>query len=107
MIHSVLKPNPTLSDLQRYIADTLVYRKLDDSTLQDEFILLVEEVGEFAKALRKHTDHKMDVTAADINLRHEAADVFWMLLATCNKLGIDLEQAVREKEEHNKKRVWK
>lgn len=107
MPHPTLKPNPTLQDLQQYITDTLEHRNLTDSSLQDEFIMLVEEVGELAKALRKHSGHKMDVTAPDINIRHEAADVLWMLIATCNKLGIDLEQAVREKEEHNKQRTWK
>jgi NTP pyrophosphatase (non-canonical NTP hydrolase) len=69
--------------------------------------MLVEEVGELAKALRRHAGHKMDVAAPDINVRHEAADVLWMLVATCNKLGIDLEEALREKEEKNKQRVWK
>jgi len=107
MKHPVLKPRPTLPELQEYIAATLAYRQLTDSSLQDEFILLVEEVGEFAKALRAHSGHKMDVTATQTSLHHEAADVLWMLLATCNKLGIDLEQALREKEEVNKAREWK
>ena len=107
MAHPVLKDNPTLKDLHQYIDDTLKYRNLSDSSLQDEFIMLVEEVGELAKAMRKHTGHKMDITAPDINIRHEVADVLWMLIASCNKLGIDLEEALREKEEHNKTRVWK
>lgn len=105
MSHPVLCQNPTLQDLQTYIAQTLKYRKLD-GTVQDEFIMLTEEVGELAKALRKHSGHSMDITAADINIRHEAADVFWMLASVCNKLGIDLEQAIRDKEEHNKTRTW-
>jgi NTP pyrophosphatase (non-canonical NTP hydrolase) len=106
MTHPVLKPHPTLADIQDYIAQTLQHRKLDDSSLQDEFILLVEEVGELAKALRQHTGHKMGSEAPPQNLAHEAADVLWMLLATCNKLGIDLEAALRQKEEHNKTRTW-
>ena len=106
MAHPVLKPNPTLADIQAYIALALRYRKLDDSSLQDEFILLVEEMGEFAKALRQHTGHKMGAEAPAQNLAHEAADVLWMLLATCNKLGIDLESALRQKDQHNKTRTW-
>lgn len=106
MPHPVLKPDPTLRDLQQYVTEMLRYRDLAAGTVQDEFILLIEEVGEFAKALRKHSGHTMDIDAAETNLRHEAADILLLLLATCNKLGINLEEALREKEEHNKKRTW-
>jgi len=40
-------------------------------------------------------------------MAEEAADVLIILLGICNMLDIDLEKAFREKEEINKKRLWK
>lgn len=106
MSHPVLPAQPTLSDIQQYVEAALKHRHLTDSTLQDEFIMLVEEVGELAKALRQHTGHKMGTDAASTNVRHEVADVLWMILAICNQLNIDAEQVLREKDAHNITRTW-
>jgi len=43
----------------------------------------------------------------EYSVEQEAADVFIYLLDICNQLGVNLEKAFREKEEINKKRVWK
>lgn len=105
--HPVLKPGYSLPELQRYIAETLKYRGLDGQSVQDEFIMLCEEVGELAKALRKVLGGKMAQDAAEIELEHEAADVLWMLLAVCNALHIDIEQALHAKDAKNRQRVWR
>ena len=102
-----LKPNPTLADFQRYIDDMVAERGFADETVAQSFMLLIEEVGEFAKAARKSEGVKLAVDAQKQQLEHEAADVFILLLCLCNKLGVDLEQAFRAKEEYNKQRVWK
>jgi NTP pyrophosphatase (non-canonical NTP hydrolase) len=104
-----LGPDPTLSDLQQYVRDMMRERSFssDREYLAKLFMLLVEEVGEFAKATRKSagmkmaTDSKQEQSAAA-----EAADVLIVLLGLCNMLDIDLEQAFRDKEEKNKQRTW-
>lgn len=100
--------NPSLADLQKYIKQVTQDRGFDHETVSDLFMLFLEESGEFARAARKTAGIKSDVNKViDSNLKHEAADVFIYLLTLCNKLGIDLEQALREKEEINNSRTWK
>jgi len=105
-VHPVLASHPTLADFQSYIADTLTYRDLNSST-QYCMLMLCEEVGELAKAVRKSVGGKMDVTKPDAHADEEAADVLWMLICVCNGLGIDLETAFRAKQEVNKNRMWR
>lgn len=101
-----LKPNPTLKDLQEYVAELVRERGFKDDVAQ-RFMLLLEETGEFAKAARKQVGIGFAADTERKELAHEAADVFIILLGLCNQLNIDLEQAFREKEEINKKRTWK
>ncbi|HVU59590.1 MAG TPA: MazG nucleotide pyrophosphohydrolase domain-containing protein [Candidatus Saccharimonadales bacterium] len=105
--HPVLKPRPTLADIQNYIGQANTYRAHRTDLLYC-MLLLCEETGELAKAVRKHIGGKMDVAKPEAGgAEEEAADVFWLLVAVCNALGIDLEQALRDKEEKNKMRIWK
>ena len=69
-------------------------------------MLLLEECGEFARAARASVGLKFADDTQRADLQEEAADVFVVLLGLCNLLEIDLEQAVRAKEEKNKKRTW-
>ena len=75
--------------------------------VQKKFMMLIEEVGELAKASRKHAGMGYAEDARDQDVAGEAANVFIVFLHLCSLLGVDLEQAFREKEERNKKRVWK
>jgi NTP pyrophosphatase (non-canonical NTP hydrolase) len=105
--HPTLQENPTLKDVQDYVQQVVRYRGFDKQSVQDELLMLCEEVGELAKAVRKHTGSvRIAADSKDANVRHETADVLWMLLCVCNRLGIDLETALREKEAHNKTRTW-
>lgn len=101
-----LKAKPTLADFQRYVDDMTAERGFND-TVQMKFMLLIEEVGELAKASRKPAGMNYASDARDQDVAGEAADVFIVFLHLCNLLGIDLEQAFRTKEEKNKQRVWK
>ncbi len=101
-----LKADPTLADLQQYVRDMVAEREFGNDVRQ-KFMLLIEEVGEFTKASRKHTGMHYAADSRDQDLEGEAADVLLVLLDLCNLMGIDLEQAFREKEEKNKQRVWK
>lgn len=105
--HPVLPDTPTLADLQRYISATNEYRG-HNVLLQTCLLLLCEEVGELAKAVRKTAGVRTDTAKADgEHADEEAADVLWMLCSICNALDIDLEQAFRAKEEKNKQRTWR
>ena len=102
-----IKSNPTLNDLQEYVQKTVKARGFDKDTVEQRFMLLLEESGEFAKAARKHVGLKFASDTETKEMAHEAADVLIILLGICNMLGVDLEQAMRDKEELNKKRTWK
>lgn len=101
-----LKANPTLADFQAYAARKIRERGFDQESVQDKFILLVEEVGELAKALRPMHGVKVASDSVTGEIEHEIADVFWLLLALSNGLDIDLEQAVRAKDAKNEARSW-
>lgn len=105
--HPVLKPKPTLDDLQQYVAAIVEHRGFANDSVQYDFIMLTEEVGELAKALRKWSGDSMATDSTVSEMEHEAADVLMMLLGFCNQAGIDLEKALRDKEEKNKLRTWK
>ncbi len=102
-----LKESPPLGDFQRYVAEMVKERGFEKETAPEIFMLLLEECGEMAKAARKASGIKTDRTSQESRLDHEVADVFIYLLHICNHFNIDLEKAFREKEELNKRRVWK
>lgn len=102
-----LKENPRLQDFQAYVAEMVKERGFHQETIAETFMLFIEECGELAKAIREKEKINVAEDAEDKDLAHEFADVFIYLLDLCNQHGIDLEQAFREKEEINKKRIWK
>ena len=71
--------------------------------------MLLEETGELAKAIRK-AETKMSIDVNKLQnygtIESEVADVFFVLAAVCNKLNINLFDALMEKEEINCKRDW-
>lgn len=104
-----LKPNPTLGDIQQYVIDMEKERGFTQQTLLEVWVLLSEEIGELAKCVRK-TATSMNTDKAkhyDFDAAGEFADILIVLSAVANRLGVDLEQAFRDKEEENKKRVWR
>ncbi len=96
----------TLERLQKYVKKTGIERGFSDETAQDSFMLLVEELGEVAKAMRPLHGIKTANDSQRLELSHEVADVQLLLLSLCNKLDINLWDAVVEKEAKNRKRVW-
>lgn len=109
MVSLSLKSNPTLQDLQEYVAAAVRERGFSDKPVDipKRFMLLLEESGEFARAARKAVGMKFAADTHSSELADEAADVLIILLGLCNMLNIDLDQAVRAKEEKNKLRTWK
>lgn len=103
-----LKKNPTILDLQQYVADLEKERGFDKDTVLEKYLLLSEEIGELAKCIRK-TASSMRVDANkqyNFDTAGEFGDILILLCALANRLDVDLEQAFRDKEEVNKQRVW-
>ena len=65
-------------------------------------LLLLEEVGELAKSIRKSSTN-MGIDKNKLNhydtVESEVADVFIVLCNVCNKLDIDLYKALKDKEQ--------
>ena len=73
-------------------------------------LLLLEKVGELAKAIRKNATN-MSIDNSKINhydtIESEIADVFIVLNNISNKLNINIFDSLVKKERINIKRMWK
>lgn len=102
-----LPQQPTLADLQRYVAAVCQERGWTKDTPAEKFVLFIEEVGELAKAMRKAAGlYAEQARPRDVSLEEEFADVLSYLLDLANCYGIDLERAFRAKEQVNQSRTW-
>ncbi|MFA6601632.1 MAG: MazG nucleotide pyrophosphohydrolase domain-containing protein [Candidatus Paceibacterota bacterium] len=99
--------NHTLKELQTYFAEKSKERGFDKETAQDTLLLMMEEVGELARAVRKQSGIKTDNKSKIYPIQEELADILIYLLHISNILKLDLEESFWKKEEENKKRVWK
>ena len=102
-----LKKNPTLKDIQKYVARLEKERGFLKDDLKDKCLLLGEELGELFKAIRKGTTIKMDHNSKYGSVDEELADIICILCTIANRQKIDLEKAFRDKEKINKKRIWR
>jgi NTP pyrophosphatase (non-canonical NTP hydrolase) len=106
-----LPEKPTLQDYQRYIHELEAmhgWLKLD---LVHNCFLMGEEVGELFKAVRKYNKLYDEGTStpteqARAHVAEELVDVLNYLLAIANRVGVDVEQAFREKNARNQTRTW-
>lgn len=102
-----LSEQPTLGDLQRYLAAICEERGWTKDSPSQKFVLFIEEVGELAKAMRKTAGlYEEAAKRRDISLEEEFADVLSYLLDLANCYGVDLEAAFRAKESVNQQRTW-
>jgi NTP pyrophosphatase (non-canonical NTP hydrolase) len=97
----------TLEALQNYIHRMIIDRGFEKETVDQTLILLMEELGELAKAVRKESGMKFSETTRRTELEEELADVQIVLLVLADKLGMDMRTAVAAKERKNSNRVWK
>ena len=84
-----------------------IERRFEREDASKKLVLLMEEVGELAKAIRKHIGMKFTDTTKQQELREELADVQIVLLGLASLLGEDMYSAVIDKEGKNRKRQWK
>ncbi len=75
--------------------------------MHERTLLLVEEVGELVKAVRKVSGMYVDKNRNIKNeVGEEIVDVINLLFAVAVKLGLDVEKEFFAKEEKNNKRVY-
>ena len=96
----------TLRELQEYFKQKAQERGFADETAQDTVLLMIEELGELAKAIRKHAGIKTERQARIPAIEDEMADLQIYLLHLANILGISLEDAFWNKEAKNDRRTW-
>jgi NTP pyrophosphatase (non-canonical NTP hydrolase) len=103
-----LHPASPLPEIQRVSRQLVVQRGFADETALEIVLLMVEEVGELAKAVRKEIGLKIDVAKAGSysRMRTEIADVFIYVLHLAESYGIDLFEAYVEKERKNDERFF-
>lgn len=104
-----LKSDNTLMQVQEYIKEVITLRGFSEQNIEKTMILLTEEIGELAKAIRKEkTLMSIDRTKIENydTIESEIADVFIVLCSICNKLNVDLFSALKDKEKVNIKRKW-
>lgn len=96
----------TLKQLQTYYKEKARERGFSDESPKDVMLLLTEELGELARAVRRQAGIKIDTKTKIPEIEEEIADVFIYLLHLSNQLGLDLEEAFLKKEEESEKRKW-
>lgn len=104
-----LNNDSTLVQVQEYIKNVITIRGFAEQNIENAMLLLTEEIGELAKAIRKEkTNMSIDKTKIrNYNtIESEVADVFIVLCSICNQLNIDLFSAIKDKEKENIERVW-
>lgn len=105
-----LKSDSTLQEVQNYIKKVLELRGLSRQTVPDKLLLLTEEIGGLAKAIRKNLSGA-SVDQERINnydsVESEIADVLIVLISLANTMDIDIFKCLKEKEQININRTWK
>lgn len=97
----------SLQEIQRYIWQKNVDRGFSEEPPEKKLVMLMEESGELAKAIRQTIGMGFSKTTSMTDIKEELADVQIILLGLASTLGIDMLEAVREKEAKNSKRTWK
>lgn len=109
-LYEFLNENNSLNEIQDYIREIITIRGFSEQRVQDKMLLLLEETGELAKAIRKtlpEASIDYDKIENYTDIEEEIADVFIVLVSICNRLNINLYDAMKKKEEKNIKRQWK
>ena len=101
--------NSTVTQVQEYVEKMVRLRGFADQPVQESMLLFLEEAGELAKAIRK-AETKMSVDVDNMQnfetVESEVADIFFVLLAICNQMDVNLFDSLKEKEKKNCERNW-
>ncbi len=111
VVDAILKDQPTLQDCQQF-HEWLDAEKGFSHALPYNVMLLVEEVGEVAKEIRRMeyalngSGGEQAIAAARERLRDELADCLAYIVKLANYTDIDLERAYVQKMRDNISREW-
>ncbi len=97
----------SLTELQKYIWQMNKDRGFNLEDPSKKLVMLMEEMGELAKATRKVAGLKFTDTTKQTELKEELADVQIVLLGLASMLDVDMFEAVLAKEQKNRQRTWK
>lgn len=98
-------PSRPLAVLQKYYRRIADERGYSDETPQDTMLLLTEEVGELARAVRKTVGLARAGGYGSEGAAEELADVQLYVLHLANILNVPLDAAVADKERQNAAKV--
>ena len=108
-LYSKLDKYSNLDTIQNYIREVIDIRGFKNQPIEQTVLLLIEEVGELAKAIRKEKTNMRidrDKIANYDTVENEIADVFIVLTSICNTLNINLFESILAKERINISRKW-
>src|SRR5439155_18864432 len=98
-------PTPAVKTFQNYYRHAAARRGYESESAQNCLLLMVEEIGELARALRKRENIVRHGTGIKQSEARELADVFIYVIHMANILNLDLGEVVQEKELLNIKRI--
>jgi NTP pyrophosphatase (non-canonical NTP hydrolase) len=101
---TVHAPGTPLASLQTYYRRVAQERGWDAESPTECMLLLTEEVGELARAVRIATGLARDASRREADVAEELADVQLYIIHLANTLSLDLASAVTIKEAHNARR---
>lgn len=96
-----------IQEIQQYIWQKNIDRGFADEAVEKKMLMLTEEVGELAKAIREHVGMGFSSTTSKNDAAEEIADVLIITLGLASKLEIDIYEALAAKEAKNEQRSWK
>lgn len=97
-------PARPLAVLQDYYERVAAGRGYGDESAQDTMLMLTEELGELARAVRERVGLQRAGGYSQEDAAAEMADIQLFLLHLANILGVNLAGAVRDKERVNAQR---
>ena len=96
-----------LREIQKYIWQKNIDRGFSEESAERKMLMLTEEVGELAKAIRDHIGMGFSETTSKNETAEELADVLIITLGLASTMDIDILDALHKKESKNEKRTWK
>ena len=95
-----------IKKIQDYIWQKNIDRGFAEESAERKMLMLTEEVGELAKAVREYIGMGFSSTTSKNEAAEEIADVLIITLGLASRLDIDVSKALKNKEAKNEKRKW-
>lgn len=96
--HRLPIPRPALAAFQHYYRRVALQRGYKSESAKDCLLLMVEEVGELAREIRRRERLVRHGPSSESSESKELADIFLYVVHMANVLDVDLSKVVQEKE---------